>query len=73
MANDSIYNTCSSWMSEDKDYKIERLKEFYALHPNKLPEYVYIMKNDYNEDYLTKLFIGYEVIEGKNAYILKSN
>lgn len=71
LANDSIYSTCSSWMSEDKDYKIKRLKEFYNLHPEKIPEYVYIMKKDFEEDYITELFTNYEVIEGKNAYILK--
>ena len=60
-------------MSEDKDYKIKRLKEFYSLHPEKIPEYVYIMKKDFEENYITELFTNYEIIEGKNAYILKLN
>ena len=70
---DSNYYTFSSWMSDTVDYKINRLKEYYSLHKDKMPDYVYIMKKDYSDEYINEIFIGYEVIECENSYILKKN
>lgn len=69
----SNYYTFSSWMSDTVDYKINRLKEYYYLHEDKMPDYVYIMKKDYSDEYVNEIFVNYEVIECENAYILRKN
>lgn len=69
----SNYYTFSAWMSDTVDYKINRLKEYYSLHEEKMPNYVYIMKKDYSDEYVNEIFLGYEVIKCENAYILRKN
>ena len=71
LMNDSEYNTYSAWISGSKDYKIRRMKAYYKSHLDKMPDYVYVTKDDFDEDYLNEVFIGYEVNECDDAYILK--
>ncbi len=74
LANDGEYATYSTWPSwGDLDFKLNRFKAYYELNPDKYPNYVYILKEDYDDKYLKEVFVGYEVIECKNAYILKRN
>ena len=48
LANDSEYATYSSWITGGTDYYMARLSTYYSLHPDKLPDYVYVLKEDDN-------------------------
>lgn len=43
-ANNMNYATFSAWISGENIASIERLKEFYAVNPDKVPNYIYIPK-----------------------------
>ncbi len=42
LAADKPYGTFSAWLSGEKPNSIQRLKDFYAINPDKTPEYIYV-------------------------------
>lgn len=67
----------SAWLSGVNETTIERLKTYYKLHQNKLPEYIYIDKQsaeysklDLSDIYETAEYNQYYVIENEVSYKL---
>ena len=48
LCNDMKYATYSSWISGNADYYLKRLSSYYSIHPEKLPDYIYILQRDYD-------------------------
>ncbi len=71
LANDSEYATYSAWMTNNKKFKLSRLKEYYKIHQDKRPEYIYASKEDFKLDELKKKFPNFILISSDYGYILK--
>ncbi len=71
LANDSEYATYSAWMTNNKKFKLSRLKEYYKIHQDKKPEYIYASKEDFKLDELKKKFPNFILISSDYGYILK--
>lgn len=72
LSNDSEYCTYSAWMTNSKDFRIKRLKEYYTLHPDKYPEYIYVLHEDFDSEELQSEFSNFLLISTDNGYILKN-
>lgn len=73
-AEDMNYATFSAWISGENENAVSRLEQYYSLHPNKLPKYIYIPK--YSNWDLTNLWSeayakGYTVNETEYSYQLE--
>lgn len=71
--NDFTYGAYSAWLSGENNTSIERLKIYYSLNPEKIPEYIYIPKvakwdltNIYNDAQKN----GYTINENAISYKL---
>jgi hypothetical protein len=71
LTNDSEYCTYSAWMTNNKEFRLQRLNEYYEIHEDKKPEYIYTLKDDFTEDELEEKFSDYSISITENAYILK--
>lgn len=71
LANDSEYCTYSAWMTNNKKFKLRRLKEYYKIHEDKKPEYIYASKEDFKLKELQKEFPNFILISSHKGYILK--
>ena len=72
LANDSDYCTYSAWMTSSKEFRINRLKEYYTLHPDKYPKYIYVLREDFESEELQSEFFNFLLISTDNGYILKN-
>lgn len=72
LANDSDYCTYSAWMTSSKEFRINRLKEYYTLHPDKYPNYIYVLDEDFKLEELQYAFPNFSLISSNNGYILKN-
>ena len=70
LENDGEYGTYSTWSVGTAEYKIERLKFYYELNADKYPDYVYVLKEDYDDRYLNEVFIDYKVMETGLGFVL---
>ncbi len=71
LANDSEYCTYSAWMTTNKEFKVSRLKEYYEIHKDKQPEYIYALKDEYELEELEKEFPNFILSSSDYGYILK--
>ena len=72
LANDSDYCTYSAWMTSSKEFRINRLKEYYTLHQDKYPNYIYVLDEDFKLEELQYAFPNFSLISANNGYILKN-
>lgn len=72
LMNDSEYCTYSAWMTNSKDFRIKRLKEYYTLHPDKYPKYIYVLCEDFESEELQNEFPNFSLISTDIGYILKN-
>lgn len=72
LANDSDYCTYSAWMTSSKEFRINRLKEYYPLHQDKYPNYIYVLDEDFKLEELQYAFPNFLLISVNNGYILKN-
>ena len=72
LANDSDYCTYSAWMTSSKEFRINRLKEYYTLHQDKYPNYIYVLDEDFKLEELQYAFPNFLLISANNGYILKN-
>ena len=72
LANDSDYCTYSAWMTSSKEFRINRLKEYYTLHQDKYPNYIYVFDEDFKLEELQYVFPNFSLISANNGYILKN-
>lgn len=72
LANDSDYCTYSAWMTSSKEFRINRLKEYYILHQDKYPNYIYVLDEDFKLEELQYVFPNFLLISANNGYILKN-
>lgn len=72
LANDSDYCTYSAWMTSSKEFRINRLKEYYTLHQDKYPNYIYVLDEDFKLKELQYAFPNFLLISANNGYILKN-
>lgn len=72
LANDSDYCTYSAWMTSSKEFRINRLKEYYTLHQDKYPNYIYVLDGDFKLEELQYAFPNFLLISANNGYILKN-
>ena len=72
LANDSDYCTYSAWMTSSKEFRINRLKEYYTLHQDKYPNYIYVLDEDFKLEKLQYAFPNFLLIYANNGYILKN-
>ena len=72
LANDSDYCTYSAWMTSSKEFRINRLKEYYILHQDKYPNYIYVLDEDFKLEELQYAFPNFLLISANNGYILKN-
>lgn len=68
------FGTLSAWISGERPSSIERLKVYYSVNPDKIPEYIYIPKE--SEWDLTNLYndastYGYSITENDISYKLE--
>ena len=73
-AEDMNYATFSAWISGENENSVYRLEQYYTLHPNKTPKYIYIPKDSKFD--LTNLQAksaekGYTVTETSYSYQLE--
>lgn len=71
---DAEYGTYSSYLSGSMEQAAERWQEYYEVHPEKIPYYIYIPKEN-NAEWAEKLqqeaqSYGYRIEESKTAYHL---
>ena len=74
LVDDKPFATYSAWLSGVRDTSITRLKEYYILHPDKVPQYIYITKDaeiDLSNIYNDAQVYGYTVTENGLSYKLK--
>ena len=71
------YGTLSAWITEGNRVSLERLEEYYKINPEKVPDYIYILKNSKWDDMVVDNISndwGYSVNETNISYKLeKSN
>ena len=72
LLNDSEYCTYSAWMTNNKEFRIKRLKEYYDLHPDKYPNYIYVLCEDFESEELQNEFPNFSLISTDIGYILKN-
>lgn len=72
LLNDSEYCTYSAWMTNNKEFRIKRLKEYYDLHPDKYPNYIYVLCEDFESEELQNEFPNFSLISTDIDYILKN-
>lgn len=72
LLNDSEYCTYSAWMTNNKEFRIKRLKEYYDLHPDKYPNYIYVLCEDFESEELQNEFPNFSLISTDIGYILKT-
>lgn len=72
LANNSDYCTYSAWMTSSKEFRINRLKEYYTLHQDKYPNYIYVLDEDFKLEELQYAFPNFLLISANNGYILKN-
>lgn len=72
LLNDSEYCTYSAWMTNNKEFRIKRLKEYYDLHPDKYPNYIYVLCEDFESEELQNEFPNFSLISTNIGYILKN-
>ncbi len=72
LSNDSEYCTYSAWMTNNKEFRIKRLKEYYDLHPDKYPNYIYVLCEDFESEELQNEFPNFSLISTDIGYILKN-
>ena len=72
LMNDSEYCTYSAWMTNNKEFRIKRLKEYYDLHPDKYPKYIYVLCEDFESEELQNEFPNFSLISTDIGYILKN-
>ncbi|MCH5297707.1 MAG: acyltransferase family protein [Ruminococcus sp.] len=67
------YGTLSAWITEGNEVSLRRLEEYYKINPEKVPNYIYILKNSKWEssvvDTISKEW-GYNVNETYLSYKL---
>lgn len=74
LVDDKPFGTYSAWISGVRDTSVARLREYYALHPDKVPQYIYITKDaeiDLSNIYNEAQLYGYSVTENNLSYKLK--
>ena len=72
LLKDSEYCTYSAWMTNNKEFRIKRLKEYYDLHPDKYPNYIYVLCEDFESEELQNEFPNFSLISTNIGYILKN-
>ena len=72
LLNDSEYCTYSAWMTNNKEFRIKRLKEYYDLHSDKYPNYIYVLCEDFESEELQNEFPNFSLISTDIGYILKN-
>ncbi len=73
MLDDYSYGTFSAWLSGENTTSLTRLKEFYAINPDKVPIYIYLPKDsDYDVAVITSEASrnGYWIAENNISYKL---
>ncbi|MBQ7132902.1 MAG: acyltransferase family protein [Ruminococcus sp.] len=74
--NDKPYGSFSAWMSGENETALSRLKLYYQVNPDKVPEYIYIPKaNKLDTAQLSSIAQshGYEAVENDVSYKLFRN
>lgn len=49
-ADNLAYGALSAWITEGNNVSIDRLEEYYKINPEKVPDYIYILKNSKWDD-----------------------
>ena len=44
MVDDMPYGSFSAWISGENETALNRLKEYYSINPDKVPQYIYVPK-----------------------------
>lgn len=76
VTEDMPYGTYSAWLSGEKDSTIQRLEQYYAVNPEKIPKYIYVPKEakwDFSQIYTKAAQYGYTVTENNISYKLEKN
>lgn len=76
VADNCTLGTYSTWLSGVNYSTINRLQQYYTLNPEKIPQYIYIEKEeaielDLSDIYNTANYYGYKISENKVRYKLE--
>ena len=67
------YGTLSAWITEGNTVSLERLEKYYKINPEKVPDYIYILKNSKWESSVVETISkdwGYSITETNMSYKL---
>lgn len=67
------YGTLSAWITEGNTVSLDRLEEYYKINPEKVPDYIYILKNSKWESSVVETISkdwGYSITETNMSYKL---
>lgn len=76
VAENCIWSTYSTWLSGVNYSAINRLQQYYNLNPEKIPQYIYIEKEEAGELDLSDIYniadyYGYKISENEISYKLE--
>lgn len=74
LADDNLsYGTLSAWITEGNEVSLDRLEKYYEINPQKVPDYIYILKDSKWEPSVVDTISqewGYTVNESDMSYKL---